>query len=103
MKYAWRIDRDELKLPPSRVGTIGPRAAHPALVDRLAKGEGRRFRMLDDDGIVYYIGRIIVAETAQGADEPGTTLDFAPLDDFGMPDSGCTAIEYDEGDAWVAL
>lgn len=41
-----------------------------------------RFRMKDDDGIIYYYGTC------------SNDSSFAPLDDFGMPDSGCTSIEY---------
>lgn len=40
-----------------------------------------RFRLLDDDGLVYYYG-FSSAES------------FAPLDDFGMPEAGCTEIQY---------
>jgi hypothetical protein len=44
---------------------------------------GERFRMKDDDGQVYYHGRI-------AGDYDG----FEPLDDFGAPNAGCTSIEY---------
>jgi hypothetical protein len=39
-----------------------------------------RFRLLDDDREVYFMGRM-------------EEEDFHPLDDFGMPGYGCTIIE----------
>ena len=44
-----------------------------------------RFRMKDDDDEIYYYGE------ANSCDDDKA---FNPLDDFGMPDSGCTSIEY---------
>ncbi|CVK21561.1 hypothetical protein [Sporomusa sphaeroides] len=41
-----------------------------------------RFRMLDDDGEIYYYGL------------SSSDSSFAPLDSFGMPNAGCTMIEY---------
>ena len=41
-----------------------------------------RFRMKDDDGEICYYGR------------SSSDSSFAPLDDFGMPNAGCTMIEY---------
>ena len=40
-----------------------------------------RFRMLDGDGEVYFEGR---------SNDNDTEGLFAPLDDYGTPDSGCT-------------
>lgn len=40
------------------------------------------FRMYDDDGNLYY----------QGLAKPNANFD--PLDDFGMPNAGCTDIAY---------
>jgi hypothetical protein len=42
-----------------------------------------RFKMYDDDGELYFEGRM-------------ETPDFHPLDDFGMPGYGCTEIKYSE-------
>lgn len=44
-----------------------------------------KFRMLDDDGEVYYTGY---------TDDNQTEEAFAPLDDYGTPNAGCTSIEY---------
>lgn len=41
------------------------------------------FKMYDDDGEHYYSGVIF-----------GEYGGFEPLDDFGMPNAGCTWIEY---------
>lgn len=60
----------------------------------LKAGEGQRFRMYDDDGELYYDGRIV-----------GDYDGFEPLDDFGMPNVGCTNIRYLNANtgAWETL
>lgn len=98
--YAWIITRDHLWPAegidiPSRVGTAGPHDATPAQVE-LARTQGRTWRVLDDDGEVYYSGRIWAAE-------PGSEDDFGPLDDFGAPDAGAVMIQYREAGKWVTL
>ena len=118
--YAWTIDRvnvaelgDDMG---EEVGTTGPRNIDPALLAELRRGKGHLFRMLDDDGIWYYRGRIVFAQDAGPAqcrtwnegrsycvngglggaedDDTGDDGDFAPLNDFGMPNAGCTEIQY---------
>lgn len=54
----------------------------------------RRFRMYDDDGEPYYDGLFLRSPTST----EGCEDDFAPLEDFGMPNAGCTRIDY-----WNAL
>lgn len=49
------------------------------------------FRMLDDDNEVYYIGK------------SGNSSAFDPLDQFGMPNAGCTDIQYLENGKWKSL
>lgn len=49
-----------------------------------------KFRMLDDDGAVYYEGL-------------SSSESFAPLDDFGGPNAGCTMIEYHNNGKWEML
>ena len=100
MRYAWVITKDNITEPgddlPSRVGWAGPSTATEDDV-KLAR-VGRAFRMLDDDGIVYYHGRIWTE------DEPGSEDDFGPLEDLGTPDAGCVTIQYrDDGGMWVTL
>ena len=46
--------------------------------------------MLDDDRTVYYEGFLIGDE-------------FAPLDDFGEPNAGCTRIQVLENSAWMTV
>ena len=89
--YAWAITKDyiwDVSGEQNDMGRIGPR--HPLTddYDRIVK-EGRAFRMKDDDGEVYYAGYILTAPEAVGSE-----LDFAPLEDFGTPNAGCTSIEY---------
>jgi hypothetical protein len=43
------------------------------------------FRMLDDDGNVYYHGKCSSCDDEHA---------FAPLEDFGTPNAGCTEIQY---------
>lgn len=96
-------------------GTMGPRRASDEMLARLKAGEGHTFRMLDDDGIWYYRGKIVFSvdggpaqakpfngrfadhvvcgglqndENADGEDE------FGPLEDFGTPNAGATEMQY---------
>lgn len=85
--YAWVIDTD--LIDGRDVETCGPRDASPVLLAQLRAGvRGERFRMLDDDGEVCYLGRALWFESADAE------VDFAPLVDFGAPNAGCTMIEY---------
>jgi len=82
---AWIIDKDYVAEgnEKSAVGVMGP---------RIYTGDGtelkKRFRMLDDDGRLYYEGR-------SDTDDDENAL--GPLDDFGTPYAGATIIQY-----WVA-
>lgn len=99
--YGWIIVKDytedDQELDDS--GLTGPRFIDPEIGARLTRGEGRKFRMYDDDGELYYEGRIITN------DDGGSEIDFCPLDDFGMPNSGCTRIDYlgSDGKTWETL
>ena len=85
-RYAWIIDKDHYD-------------GAAELLDRLRAGEGKHFRLKDDDGELYYEGRIILANDHEGDDE------FAPLDEWGKPNAGCTTIEYQnpKTGAWEVL
>jgi hypothetical protein len=89
--YAWIITRDNVTEPgdglPSRKGWAGPGTATK---DQVAKArQGRPFRMFcDGEPKPCYYGQIWTKE------EPGSEMDFGPLDDLGRPDAGCVAIQY---------
>ncbi len=52
-----------------------------------------RFRLLDDDGEVYYLGR---------SDAQDSEAAFAPLD-WAAAHAGCTEIQYSRGEHWETL
>lgn len=84
MSYGWLITKDVLSGHDpvnTEVGTIGPRGISEELQERLRNGEGEKFELYDDDDILYYKGLLINGDG------------FEPLDDFGMPNAGCTAIK----------
>lgn len=106
---AFIIDRDHLseKYPDfksSRVGLIGPSTVSRRDVERLnAKPrEGIAFKLYDDDGVLYYEGRRL--EESDCDELYDAEPELAPLDCFGMPDSGCTEQrERDADGQWEAL
>jgi len=72
---------------------FGPNKVSKELFEQLKKGEGKEFRMLDDDNKVYGQGKIIGEETG-----------FEPLDDYGTPGLGCTQIQYkNDKNKWETL
>lgn len=86
----WEITHDHVAMEgeKSDVGLQGPRE----FIDPQTVHAGRtsyklpipmphRFRMRDDDGELYYSGVC-------------SKEDFAPLDDFGLPNAGAVTIEY---------
>jgi hypothetical protein len=98
--YAWIIDTDLLAVPgDSNRNLTGPSRAPAQMLHQLeTTTDGDRFRMLDGDGEVYYLGRII-----GGGPDADDDAAFGPLTDFGMPDSGCTDIQYLVGTRWESL
>lgn len=90
--YAWVITRDALE--DREVSIIGPSTAPDSLVISLRDGKGEPFRLRDDDGTVYFIGRILT--------RPGDEADFEPLDDFGAA-YGCTEIQYRVRGVWKTI
>lgn len=101
----WTITKDHLADPdapqPSNlnaVGIVGPRNAKMTAEEIIQHPQGRRFRMKDDDGEVYYEGIMVVTP------EDGDEGEFRPLWDFGMPNAGATTIEYEGPDgSWKVL
>ena len=53
-----------------------------------------RFRLLDDDGEVYYEGN---------SDDCSSWKAFDPLDDFGRGHAGCVEIRYLSASRWQPL
>lgn len=107
-KYGWIIDKDHLAEPDAEsghwdtnaAGVMGPRDAPDWILEQLREGRGRLFRIYDDDGELYYSGRILVDQP------PGWDLQeecFGPLWDFGAPNAGATEIHYRHGKRWVQL
>lgn len=96
MSYRWIIDCDHVE---SKVGVRGPRGINAALDNALNNGEGKSFRMYDDDGELYYEGRLVTS-----SDEQDPEVEFRPLSDFGMPNAGATEIHYrDESGNWQRI
>ena len=106
--YGWVITRDVLanaaRTEPDHdpddsiddTGAYGPRDAK--LTREQIIEYGVKFQMLDDDGELCYEGFI-----AWAADYTNGT-GFEPLDDFGMPNAGCTEIRYkDTAGEWRRL
>lgn len=80
------------------VGVVGPGTATMSAEEILAHKDSRRFQMKDDDGTLYYEGKCYLpAGLTQSA--------FAPLDQFGEPNAGCTSIFYrnDADTEWEML
>jgi len=94
----WTITKDHLAEPDAPAGTnlnavgvVGPSAAKLTAAQIIGHPRAVRFRLFDDDGELYYEGSLV-----------GDDL-FAPLDDFGTPNAGCTSIEVFDGHRWAAV
>lgn len=100
--YVWLITDDDLAAPGDRAdrSTAGPARVSEGLEkairsDDLPIGFTRAvFRMYDDDGTLYYRGRMFYAEELDGTEEQV----FAPLAEFGLPNAGCTRIAWNDDD-----
>jgi hypothetical protein len=99
LAYAWIITRDYYSDHSwgcaSNKGLFGPASLSFEEMKQIeSNSKGCPFRMRDDDGELYFEG-LLYGEHTTG---------FEPLEDFGMPDSGCTTIEYVNGQGhWEAL
>jgi hypothetical protein len=105
--YGWTITRDhlaesytpaEVEKYGSEVGVSGPHDITAEVEKKLATpGQRYVFRMYDDDGELYYTGFGAPAtDDALGTEE----FCFGPLDDFGMPNAGCTSIKWQGHPEW---
>lgn len=96
---AYLITKDLLENKAASVK--GPALADIRVLERLVNGEGEAFRLLDDDRIPYYEGRFIDDSENE---EWQPTAEFQPLDAYGMPNAGCTIIQYKNADGeWEDL
>lgn len=97
--YAWRIDVDHLDDDGYDVGRQGPSDAPDKWLEILNATPKRTghvhadvriytFRMYDDDGELYYTGRMITSG------DPSEEACYGPLGDYGMPGAGATEIRY---------
>jgi hypothetical protein len=101
----WTITKDFIADPAARqpsnanaVGMVGPRNSKLTAEQIIAHSKGRKFRMKDDDGELYYEGLMVLTP------EDGDEGEFRPLSDFGTPNAGATSIEYQRPDGtWETL
>ena len=68
---------------------FGPSSISQKEIDSLKAGKGHAWRCYDDDGVHQASGRMLA-------------IDFGPLDDYCMPNSGATEIRYWEN-GWKTL
>jgi hypothetical protein len=98
--YGWLITRDYMadgdEGDPLEVGTTGP--SRYSMTAAQIEEFGQEFKLVDDDGNDVYHGKFALAPDCPGASG------FEPLDDFGMPNAGCTEIHYrDTAGEWRRL
>lgn len=82
---------------PERVSIIGPESCEASGPELMTSKDCRLFRMLDDDGYVYYKGWCYLPHGL-------TNAAFNPLDNYGCPNAGATTIQYlNEKNEWETL
>lgn len=91
MPYGWIITRDYICNGDDN-DVMGPHDIPEAIAAALFNGDGDKFRMYDDDGEHYYDGRII-----------GNYNGLEPLEDFGMPNAGCTEVKLWKDGKWMIV
>jgi hypothetical protein len=79
---AWKITRDVLDNKDINIGNMHDQVPMP-----------HKFRLLDDDGTVYFDG---------WSNDNESLMAFDPLD-WAMADSGCTEIQYFNDGKWETL
>jgi hypothetical protein len=79
---AWKITRDLLEGKDVHISNMHDNIPMPF-----------KFRLLDDDGIVYFEGY---------SNDNESLMAFDPLD-WALADSGCTSIEYLNNGTWETL
>lgn len=100
--YGWVIEKDHLADDDekSAAGITGPSEAPDELLVAVQERKGHVFKLYDDDGELYYTGRLL---TNHESDSPFALEEheaFAPLDDFGMGWAGCTLVRWPGHSEW---
>lgn len=103
-KFIWRITKDHLAEAEPTVfkSTVGRSNTRDiSKFDSLRKSRGivKAFRLLDDDGELYYTGEMAMTD---GSDPLMSDNIMDPLDRFGEG-SGCTEIKVRKGSAWETV
>lgn len=93
-KVLWRIHFDHLDSKIVRVNDTDEYR------DGLPISIIREFKLYDDDGELYYTGKMMCAD---GSDPMESGDLFAPLDDYGMPNAGCTELRVWNGGEWLRI
>ena len=94
----WTVTKDRLAEPDAPAGTnrnaaglVGPRNATLTAVQIANDPKAVAFRLYDDDTTLCYEGFLL-------GDDP-----FAPLDDFGEPNAGCTSVSILTPTGWQTV
>jgi len=99
---AFIITKDNVEDDNSGMNVVGPRTASKRDMERLLAGEGIKFRLLDDDGNVYYYGRRL--ETSDADEGYRGENELAPLDCWGTPNAGAVIQEEKNADGkWESI
>ncbi len=97
--YAWIVDTDHLARHEGTgdAGMRGPSQAPAELLAKLEAGEGYVWRVYDDDGELYYTGRLVCILEEDGL--PSNEAMAGPLDDWGVG-AGATEVRYPGKPQW---
>ena len=87
----WKITKDNISNGEAVREEVGSPDYFLGDTDKSKPPMVYKFRMLDDDGEIYYEG------------VSSYSCSFEPLYDFGMPNDGCTDIQYLENGKWEVL
>ena len=105
-RLVWRITKDYLydqghdEDEKSGVGQSNSR--DPGKIDAIKKSKGKvkPFRLYDDDGELYYAGEMAMTD---GSDPYEAENILSPLDNYGMPNAGCTEMKIRTDKGWVGV
>lgn len=108
-KHAWIITTDHLyetsddqQTATNEAGISGPHNAPARLLNGLGDPmsdiyrKADVFHIYDDDGVIYYTGRLATID-----DTPDEDAQMAPLYDFGGPNASAVLIKYENHPEWT--